>query len=919
MPNKYSHGLAFSQQQRWPTVNTAPPSPLKPSSSAKSRSHTRSAVSSMSSTSGYSAQDAVISDYIRLESDPNQEPEPKYASERFTYALPSDAPPVESTSPKRSRPPSVRLRLESPFGFRTEDLPWSPPRRKPSLPEHPRGEPSPSHRPTLESLPQERLRLVDPDSPGPRSPRPSLHHKSSSLETQIYAPEISISPPPTGDGQNPFSVDATEPYPLTPAKQERQHGRAMEFPESSRPSISTGDHQERFSSETRRAYLPSPTPDRRQIFAQKTQILGSPPPVQVASPNSYFGMENSPSSSSTRDPHDYFPLERHGSLSSSSAKANRQEYARSPLPTPSRNGQNRPSLDMQRMQAPPVTHKHQYRPSFEARYFSSESQPQATLKSIHGRRQSNSQPPPGFRDTPSPGPRRFSLDRTIEETQDSRSQSINSKPARDRQARSSSGSQQMSLEQFIQESDTIREPLIDSQTYSSQMPSPYTGRADSHQNSLADAQRYIPKNPSVGHAPRSRRDRRSKLPDTFASHHQTLLPTGQGAYDSVSVETHGFPPERPPSPPATPGSSDKSFTLSPQAEDSQGTRPPPVPRRSARRSLSRQGSILRSINSSVVELPLESPRPKTASAIDAPPNMKRAAAFHSPTFSISTRSSSVNATRSPPSVLFSNFSDTMTSPRRVPFNQSKDMGYFEEAELESLPSEIDFNVLPYENPNVGPAIFRSNQLRLESPISPRLESPISPRYEDPHATPALLRATQFGLPVPQDEPVSSRASSFDSAAPPPIGLNRRISHATAESPRAKTPKKESKLSLLSLLRPTHAPKAVLYSEATQGRPPASVSVSRTGVPSIPTLFPGFRGQFPPPSQKRTGHERRMRPGLDPKKSAAPPLRSPAHLDAANKRKSWVKADNYEETELDKAHRASQMLKQMEFERILNAI
>lgn len=903
MPNKYSHGLVFSQQQRWPTTDTAPPSPLKPPpSAANSKSHTRSAVSSMSSVSGYSAQDAVISDYIRVEPDPDQEP--SFSSERFTYAIPLDPPPVGLASPKRSRPSSVRLRLESPFGFRSEDSPSSPPRREPHLTEHSHDELPPSPRPNVESSPQERLRLVDPDAPGPRSPRPSLLHKSSSIETQIYAPERPISPPPTREGQNLRSVDTTEPYPSTPAKQERQHVCAIESPQSSWPSVSTGDRQERSSSETWRANLPSPTRNRQQISVQKSQTLGSPQPGQVGSPDSAFGTENSHLSSSTRDPHDWFSLEEHGSQATSSARGDRQRYARSPLPTPSRNSQDRPSLDMQRMQPPPVTQKYQYRPYLEARYFSSESQPQTTLKSAHGRRQSfDTQPPLDPRDAPSPGPRRISLDQTIDEIQHSRSQSINSNIAQDRQARSSSGSRELSLEQFIQESKTIREALVDSQTYSFQMSSLYADRFDSRQQSLADAQRYTPKNPSVGHTPRSRRDRRSKLPDTFASHHNILLPTPQGAYDNVSIETHGFPPERPPSPPATPGSGN-SFSPAPQAEESQRTRPPPlVPQRNARRSLSRQGSILRSTSSSIAELALESPRPKTAPAIDVPTNLKRTAALHSPTFSISTRISSVNATRSPPSVNFSNFSDAMTSPRQAPFEQPKDKGYFDDAELESLPSEIDFNVLPYENPNVGPAIFRAGQLGLENPISPR--------YEDPNTTSAFVRATQLGIPDSQDEPTLSRTSSFDSAAPPPIGLNRRISHATAEPHQAKMPKKESKLSLLSLLRSTHAPKAVLYSEATQGRPPASVSVSRTGVPSIPTLFPGYRGQFPP-SQRTRNTGPRMRPGLDPKRSA---LRSPAHMDAVEKRKSWVKGDEV----VDKNHRASHLLKKREFERILNSI
>ncbi|KAL9136571.1 MAG: hypothetical protein Q9175_002226 [Cornicularia normoerica] len=235
----------------------------------------------------------------------------------------------------------------------------------------------------------------------------------------------------------------------------------------------------------------------------------------------------------------------------------------------------------------------------------------------------------------------------------------------------------------------------------------------------------------------------------------------------------------------------------------------------------------------------------------------------------------------------------MTSPQRVSFDQCRDRKYFEDADLEPLPSEIDFRVLPYEDPNIGPAIFRIKQLGLETQGSPR--------YEDPNMGPGFFRATQLG----DEKPVSSRASSFDSAAPPPIGLNRRISHAITELYQPQMPKKESKMSLLSFLRSTPAPKAVPYSEATQGKPPVSVSVSRTTVPSIPMLFPGYKGQFPP-SQKmqdkglRSGLEPRMRHGVESRKSAP---RSTAHTDAAEKRKSQFKGD-----EVDQSHGASRLEK-----------
>ena len=932
MPNKYSHGLVLAQQQYRGIINPHPTSSIKPPSSRRNPApHTRSTASSVSSLSDYSAQSAVISDYIRIEPDPEQEPSHPSGNSTHTHrpslsSTLSDAPPFKSPSSEPSRPPSERLRLESPFGFRIEDLPSPPPRPEPRLPQRPYHERSPSYRPNFESPPQERLRLVDPSSLGPRSRRPSLHHKSSSIETQIYAPQRTISRPPTREGKNLASVDVPKPHhspspkhdrqyhscvptpqkgqdqPSDPFPQDTRHGSSptfaqgrqhvfsMESPESSPPPSSTGDRQERFSSETWRTYLHSPTRDRRQSFVQKTQALASPQPVQVGLANSPFGMDSPTLFSSTRGFQDYFSIEKQDSESTSAATGDRQNIARSPLPTPSQNGRVRPSMEIQRMQTPTQTQEYGRRPSLEAQRFSPHSQPQIRLQSVHGRRQSsNSQTIRTPQDPPFLGPRRLSLDKSIKETQHSRTHSISSTIAQERQPRPSMSTQQLTLEQLIEESEPIREPLIDPQTYSSQMSSASTGKSVSRQTSSASAQRYTPKNTSLKHSPRSRRERPLKLPDTLASRHKTLLPTIEGAYDDVFIETHGFPPERPPSPPATPDSR-KNFSLAQQAAESQRTRPPPIPQRSARRSPPRQRSAFASTNPSVVDLPVEPPRPKTAPSIDAA--TKSRTVLHSPTFSISTRRSSINATRSPPSMSFSDFSDTMTSPQREPFSQSRDKGYFDDADLEALPPEIDFNVLPFEDPNAGPAIFRATQLGLEDPISPS--------YEDPNDRPAVLRATQLGIPVSDDGAKLPRVSSFDSVAPPPIGLTRRTSHATADLHQPKVPKKEGKPSLLSFLRSMPAPKAVLYPEATQGKPPAPMSVSRTAVPSVPMLFPGFR----------SGPEPRMRPGLDPKTSAP---RSPAHMDAAEKRKSWIKDDGAN----NKSRRASRLEKKREFHRILN--
>ncbi len=904
MPSKYSHGLVLSQQQHWGIISIH-----SPQSSSNSTSHTRSIGSSIHSASHNVTQSSVYSKYLRLEPDPEPEPSYNYSTSTHTAhpsvkSAPSKAPRYESTSSERSRPPSDRLRLESPFGFRIENPPSPPPDLEHTLSERPHYDPPPSHRlPNSESSPPERLRLESPFPLRPRNPRPSLHHKSSSVETQIYAPERTTSPPSTRE-DNLYPAETREQYPSfrhgTPPEEPR-HVFSMESPESSPPPISREDRQGGSSLETRRAHLPSPTQDRRQRFIQKTQALASPPLEKGWQAHSPFGTQDSPLFPSAQELQDYFSIATQGSQSTPAATEVRQDVsslnARSALPTPPQDGQVRASLNIQRLQSPLQTKDQQRRPSLGTQHLSSERRPQTAQESVRGRRQSiNSQTMRDLRNQPSLGPQRLSLDQFVEETQQSRRQLVETNPAQERQP----CPEQLSLEQFIQESECIREPSIDSQIYSPQSSSSYTGEPNSRKTTLANAQRYTPKSTSLEHSPRSRRDRPLKLPDTFASHHRILLPTSQDAYDNVLIETHGFPPERPPSPPATPDLS-KSCSLTPQAEGPQKTRPPPpIPQRSARRSPPRQRSILRSTNSSVVHLPSEPPRPKTSPAIDLPTNSRKAAALHFPTLSISTRRSSLNATISPQSVSFTNFSETMTSPRRVSFSQSRDREYFDDADLESLPSEIDFNVLPYEDPNVGPAIFRNTQLGVENPVSPR--------HEDPKAAPALFH-TELGLgkPLSHDRPAFSRASSFDSAAPPPIGLNRRISHAVAVPCQSRIPKRDSKMSLLSFLRSTPAPKAVLYSEATQGKAPVPVAVSRTSAPSIPLLFPGYRGQFPPP-HKLQDKGSRSKP-LDARTNAP---RSKAHADAAEKMKSWFKGE-----EVDKGHGAIRPSNTWELERILS--
>lgn len=878
-------------------IPTDSPLSLKPPSSRDSRSHSRSTAAATRSSSNHSTQSHVHSHHLRLEPDPEPEPSNSRRSSAYTSLLsfdstPLNAPPLESASTQRSRPPSDRLRLESPFGFRIESPPAPAPKLEPKISDRSQCEPIPSHRPDTESSPPGRLRLESPLRLYSRIPRPSLHHKSSSVETQIYAPEPTTSSSSRREGRNTLSVETHEPYPSYQYRtsstytREPQHVFSMDSPGSSPPPISTGNRQERSSSEIQGVYLPSPTRDRRQRFIRETQALASPPCVQNRQAYSPLGTQETPLSPSARELPDYFSLATQGLSSAPSATEDRQNNsslkAHSTSPIPSQD-------DLQQLHSSHQVNGLQRRRFLDTQDFSSERRPQISQESANARRQSfDSQTTQVRQYPPSSGPRRLSSDLSIQETQRSRRASIDSKPAREHRPRPSSSSQQLSLKQFIQESEHMWEPPSTSQIYSRESSSSHPAEPKPRQTMSANAQGNISRGTGLVHSPRSRRDRPSKLPGTFASQHRILLPTSEGGYDNVMVETHGFPPERPPSPPATPDSG-KSYSLLPQTEASHKTRPPPIPQRSTKRSPPRQQSMLSSTNSSIVYLPSEVPRPKTSSAMDTLTNSRKATALRSPTFSISTRRSSINATISPQSVSFSDFSETMKSPRRVSFCQSRDREYFEDADLESLPPDIDFNVLPYEDPNAGPAIFRATQLGLENPVSPR--------FEEPNIEPILSPTTQPGLEksISHGRPVSSRCPSFDSAAPPPIGLNRRISYASAESYEFKPPRKESRMSLISFLRSTPAPKAVLYSEATQGKPPVPVSVSRTAVPSIPLLFPGYRGQFPPPQKTQDQSlkaelEPRMRPRLDTRKSG---VRSTAHIDAAEKRKSWFKGDDVE--------------------------
>ena len=104
---------------------------------------------------------------------------------------------------------------------------------------------------------------------------------------------------------------------------------------------------------------------------------------------------------------------------------------------------------------------------------------------------------------------------------------------------------------------------------------------------------------------------------------------------------------------------------------------------------------------------------------------------------------------------------------------------------------------------------------------------------------------------------SSRASSFDSAAPPPISLgdrkkpNRRLPAILNEKEPKQLKKPRSSFSFLSAIgRATSTPKSIPYNSTSQGKAPVPVNVSRTNAPSIPSLFSSYRGPFPPNTPSR---------------------------------------------------------------------
>ena len=214
-----------------------------------------------------------------------------------------------------------------------------------------------------------------------------------------------------------------------------------------------------------------------------------------------------------------------------------------------------------------------------------------------------------------------------------------------------------------------------------------------------------------------------------------------------------------------------------------------------------------------------------------------------PRFSISTRRSSLNFANAPPPDL----ARKTSMPTEIFFDHDDD------ADLESLPSEMDFDSMPWTDLNADPAILCNGDGRAS---------------------------------------ISSRGSSFDSAAPPPI---RRAPNYPMfdQKPIPKTPKKtrHSLSSLLFSRAPPPPPKAILYSETMPGPPPISVAVSGKNISSNAAIYQASRSQSQPypqqQSEERIGRQMSMNDAAN-SVPYAPPRRGVSQGAASEKRGGWFR-------------------------------
>ena len=213
---------------------------------------------------------------------------------------------------------------------------------------------------------------------------------------------------------------------------------------------------------------------------------------------------------------------------------------------------------------------------------------------------------------------------------------------------------------------------------------------------------------------------------------------------------------------------------------------------------------------------------------------------HRPRFSVSARRSSLNFANAPPDL-----ARTSNMPTEVSFDHDDD----DDVDLESLPSEVDFDSLPWTDLNANPIIVHDKD---------------------------------------EQGSTSSRASSFDSAMPPPIRRAPGYPMLTDKPfPNASKKSKQSLSALLFSRAPTPPPKAILYSETMPGPTPISIDVSGKSIYSNPAVT----SKPPAPFQPQQKSEERVGRQMSNANSVpyAPPRRGVSQ-GAAEKKGLWFRSE-----------------------------
>jgi len=283
-------------------------------------------------------------------------------------------------------------------------------------------------------------------------------------------------------------------------------------------------------------------------------------------------------------------------------------------------------------------------------------------------------------------------------------------------------------------------------------------------------------------------------------------------HQQAPLEPSGYAPRHPPSPPLTPQHR-YSFSLDADDDDLLPTQlAPPILDRNIHRTPP-SSSASASTTQTSLPTPQEASISRTTDNIHSHP---QTAPNQPRPLSVLARHSSTNAVTSP---TISDFSSANPSHSPV-LDLDADLEPLPPLPLLDIPKVIDLDILPWDNPSTDP-------------------SPMGETWKDTFSS-----------------PISTRASSFDSAAPPPIAraprqsllptqkekhLQREITLIRKRKPQEPSPKS------VPLFRtiPLTTPKAIPYTQTIPGIHPHEIAVSRTAAPSIPTIFAGYQGPFPP--------------------------------------------------------------------------